>query len=70
MSELTAEQCCYVPCPQCGVPVGKPCLLHSGAVRSEAHIDRRLSVAEEIEMKRIPRVRGRQYIPAKSKLLF
>ena len=70
MSELTLEQCCSVACPECGVPAGKRCLLHSGALRSEPHIDRRLYAAEEIEMKRIPRVRGRPYLPAKSGLLF
>lgn len=55
MNELTPEQFSSVPCPTCGVAIGERCVLHSGALRSEAHIDRKLSAAEAIETKKIPR---------------
>lgn len=54
MSDLTAKQLFSVPCPTCGVATGEPCLLHSGAPRTEPHVDRKLSAAEAIEAKRIP----------------
>src|SRR5712671_6723587 len=44
-----------VPCPTCLAAPGKRCLLHSGAPRSQPHVDRKLTAAEAIEMKRIPR---------------
>ena len=55
MNELKPEQFSSVPCPTCGVAAGERCVLHSGALRSEAHIDRKLSAAEAIETKKIPR---------------
>jgi hypothetical protein len=55
MSHLTPKQLFSVPCPTCGVATGERCLLHSGAPRSEPHVDRRLSAAEAIEQKRIHR---------------
>ena len=55
MSDLTAKQLLSVPCPTCGVGPGGRCLLHSGVPRSEPHVDRKLSAAEAIETKRIPR---------------
>ncbi len=60
MRELTLKQLTAVPCPACGVAPGKRCLLHSGAPRSEPHVDRKLSAAEAIETKRIPRDTGRR----------
>ena len=58
MSDLTAEQLFSVPCPTCGAAPGERCLLHSGAPRSEPHVDRKLCAAEAIETKRIPRGPG------------
>jgi hypothetical protein len=55
MSDLTAKQLFSVPCPTCGVGPRERCLLHSGVPRSESHVDRKLSAAEAIETKRIPR---------------
>jgi hypothetical protein len=52
MNELTPKQFSSVPCPTCGVAVGQRCLLYSGAVRQEAHIDRKLCAAEAIERKK------------------
>ncbi len=60
MSDLTAKQLFSVPCPTCGVAPGERCLLHSGAPRSGPHVDRKLSAAEAIETKRIPRDSGRR----------
>jgi hypothetical protein len=47
--ELTPEQLVSVPCPTCGVAVGERCVLHSGAPRSEPHVDRKLSAIEAIQ---------------------
>jgi len=55
MSDLTAKQLFAVPCPTCGVAPGERCLLHSGAPRTEPHVDRKLSAAGAVETKRIPR---------------
>src|SRR3989442_1798506 len=60
MRDLTLRQLTAVPCPTCGVAPGKRCLLHSGAPRSEPHVDRKLSAAEAIETRRIPRDPGRR----------
>jgi hypothetical protein len=46
--ELTPKQLSAVPCPTCGVPAGKRCELHSGALRSEPHVDRKFAAAEAI----------------------
>jgi len=43
-----------VPCPTCGVTAGMPCLLHSGGLRNDPHIDRKLAAIEAVETKRIP----------------
>jgi len=59
-SDLTAKQLFSVPCPTCGVAPGEPCLLHSGAPRSEPHLDRKFSAAEAIEAKRISGDPGRR----------
>ena len=55
MDELTPKQFSAVPCPTCGVAAGMRCLLHSGEPRVDAHVDRKLSAAEAIEMKQLPR---------------
>ena len=47
--ELTARQLSAVPCPTCGVAVGQRCILASGTLRSEPHVDRKLSAIEAIE---------------------
>ena len=60
ISDLTPEQMSSVSCPTCGVAPGEGCLLHSGAPRSEPHVDRKLSAAEAIETKRARRDPGRR----------
>jgi len=59
MRDLTVKQLTAVSCPTCGVAPGKRCLLHSGALRSDSHVDRKLSAVEAIELKRMPRPGGR-----------
>jgi hypothetical protein len=49
--ELTAKQILSVPCPTCGAAMGDACGLHTGALRTEPHRDRKLSAAEVVEMK-------------------
>ena len=58
MKDLTPEQLSSVPCPTCGVAAGKRCLLHSGALRTESHVDRKLFAAEAIETKRYQRTQS------------
>jgi hypothetical protein len=50
-SELTPKQVSSVPCPTCGVATRKGCVLHSGAPRSEPHVDRKLAAIEAIVRK-------------------
>lgn len=50
-SELTARQILSVPCPTCGVATGNGCELHTGALRTEPHRDRKLSAAEAVGAK-------------------
>jgi hypothetical protein len=49
--ELTPKQILSVPCPTCGAATEEVCELHTGAPRSEAHRDRKLSAAEAVETK-------------------
>src|SRR5882762_248207 len=52
-SDLKAKECFSAPCPTCGVAPGEePCLLHSGGLRTEPHLDWKLSAAEAIEANR------------------
>lgn len=62
MTHLTAKQLLAVRCPACGVAPGERCLLHSGAPCPDVHLDRKLSAAEAIETRRIPRDLGRRQI--------
>ena len=49
--ELTKKQVSSVPCPTCGVSAGRRCVLNSGGLRFEAHVNRKLSAIEVIERK-------------------
>jgi len=51
---MTKRQLLAVPCPTCGVPAGRRCLLHAGGLRTEPHMDRKIIAAEAIEQKRSP----------------
>ncbi len=46
---LTLKQIHSVPCPTCGAASEEPCELHTGALRTEPHRDRKLSAAEAVE---------------------
>jgi hypothetical protein len=48
-NELTPKQISSVPCTTCGAAIGEGCELHTGALRSEPHRDRKLSAAETVE---------------------
>jgi hypothetical protein len=50
-SELTPEQVSSVPCPTCGAAAGEGCVLHSGAPRSEPHVERKFAAIEATERK-------------------
>jgi len=54
--ELTAKQLISVPCQTCGAAIEEPCELHTGALRSEPHRDRRLSAADALETKSHKRI--------------
>jgi hypothetical protein len=49
--ELTPKQFLLVPCNTCGAAIEEPCELHTGALRSEPHRDRKLSAADAVEIK-------------------
>ncbi len=49
--ELTPKQILSVPCNTCGAAIGEACELHTGALRTEPHRDRKLSAAEVVETK-------------------
>jgi len=49
--ELTSRQVLSVPCITCGAAIGERCELHTGALRTEPHRDRKLSATEAVEMK-------------------
>jgi hypothetical protein len=49
--DLTPKQLSSVPCPTCGVGIGERCVLHSGGLRSEPHVDRKLAAAESLDKK-------------------
>jgi len=49
--ELTLKQLISVPCNTCGAAIEEPCELHTGALRSEPHRDRKLSAADALEIK-------------------
>jgi hypothetical protein len=49
--EVTPKQILSVPCPTCGAATEEACELHTGALRTEPHRDRKLSAAEAVETK-------------------
>jgi len=49
--KLTPEELCAVPCPTCGVAAGERCVLHSGGLRSEPHVERKFEAAEAAKKK-------------------
>jgi len=47
--ELTLKQILSVPCLTCGAAIEEACELHTGALRTEPHRDRKLFAAEAVE---------------------
>jgi len=58
MKNLSLERFSSVPCLPHGVTAGRRCRLHSGALRSEPHIDTKLCAAEAVEAKRYRRTQS------------
>jgi hypothetical protein len=50
-SDLTPKHLISVPCPTCGAAVGERCVLHSGGLRSESHLERKFAAIEVSERK-------------------
>jgi hypothetical protein len=59
MGDMNPKLVLAVPCPTCGVAVGKGCVLHSGQPRNDPHLDRKLCAIEALESKRAPALGGR-----------
>lgn len=59
--ELTLKQVLSVPCTTCGAAIGEACELHTGALRTEPHRDRKLSAAEAVETKPSKRLQPVRY---------
>ena len=57
--ELTPKQILSVPCTTCGAAIQEPCELHTGALRTEPHRDRRLSAADAVETQAQKTVKSR-----------
>jgi hypothetical protein len=51
MRGMSPELFNSVPCPTCRVGPGKRCLLHSGGLRNEPHVDRKLAAIEGGKMR-------------------
>jgi hypothetical protein len=49
--DLTHDQVSSIPCPTCGVAAGKHCILSSGGLRFEPHLNRRLAAAGVVQAK-------------------
>jgi hypothetical protein len=47
--ELSRKQIHAVPCPTCAAAIDEPCELHSGALRTEPHRERKLTAADAVE---------------------
>src|SRR5712664_3519954 len=49
MIDMTIKVFLSIPCPTCGVAIGQNCLRHSGGLRAEPHLDRKLVAAEALD---------------------
>jgi hypothetical protein len=58
MRDLSPKTFNSVRCPTCRVGPGKRCLLHSGGLRNEPHVDRKLAAIKAGEMRRLTRASG------------
>jgi len=58
MRDMSPKLFNSVRCPTCRVGPGKGCVLHSGGLRVEPHIDRKLAAMESAELNRIHLVEG------------
>jgi hypothetical protein len=53
---MTRKQLLSVPCPTCGVAAGQRCVLHSGHLRKEPHVDRKLEATEAVVKRKLKRI--------------
>jgi hypothetical protein len=58
-----------VSCPTCGVDPGKRCLLYSGGLRIESHVDRKFAAleADKVRKTRSKKARTKAASPRRSK---
>jgi len=49
--ELTPKQLSSIACPTCGVSKGRRCVLHSGAPRSQPHLERKFAAIDASQKK-------------------
>jgi hypothetical protein len=54
LTDLTPELLLAVPCGTCGVDAGKECILNTGGLRFEPHVERKLDAAKAIEAQSAP----------------
>ena len=59
--DLILKQILSVPCTTCSAAIGEACELHTGALRTEPHRDRKLSAAETVETKPSKRLQPVRY---------
>jgi len=50
-TDMTPKKLFSVPCPTCGVAAGQRCVLHSGRLRNQPHVDRKLCATETVVKK-------------------
>ncbi len=53
---MKRKQLLSVPCPTCGVAAGQRCVLHSGRIRKEPHVDRKLAATEVVVKRKSKRI--------------
>ena len=68
MRDMSPELFDSVRCPTCRVGPGKRCLLHSGGLRVEPHVDRKLAAMEAVETRETLLSEGRRLRKAEAVL--
>jgi hypothetical protein len=68
MRDMSPELFNSVACPTCRVSPGRRCLLHSGGLRVEPHVDRKLAAMEAVETRETLLSEGRRLRKAEAVL--
>jgi hypothetical protein len=50
-NELTPKQLSSVACPTCGSSIGRRCVLNSGSLRSQPHLERKFAAIDASQKK-------------------